>query len=224
MAKANPSAEPSMEEILASIRRIISDDGEATPSQPAAAANDPEPDAGESQVTEDDLDRLFASGASEDEDEADAVGEADVLELDETMAAVVDEGPEIVEGLRPDESDVTFADDVPEIVDENGGLDWEEPEPEAPPPPPPPRAESRRPDPEPAPEDEEPLVSPQTGASVNAAFGQLTHTILSANARTLDDLVKEMLRPMLKAWLDENLPAVVERLVRAEIERVSRGR
>ncbi len=44
------------------------------------------------------------------------------------------------------------------------------------------------------------------------------------NARTLEDLVKEMLRPMLKAWLDDNLPGLVERIVRAEIERVSRGR
>ncbi len=48
--------------------------------------------------------------------------------------------------------------------------------------------------------------------------------MLTQNARTLEDLVKEMLRPMLKSWLDDNLPAVVERLVRAEIERVSRGR
>ena len=72
--------------------------------------------------------------------------------------------------------------------------------------------------------DDEQLLSEATGATVNAAFGQLSHTILSANAKTLDDLVKEMLRPMLRAWLDENLPVIVERLVRAEIERVSRGR
>ena len=44
------------------------------------------------------------------------------------------------------------------------------------------------------------------------------------NARTLEDLVKEMLQPLLKTWLDDNLPGLVERLVRAEIERVSRGR
>ncbi len=44
------------------------------------------------------------------------------------------------------------------------------------------------------------------------------------NARTLEDLVKEMLRPMLKSWLDDNLPGLVERIVKAEIERVSRGR
>jgi hypothetical protein len=44
------------------------------------------------------------------------------------------------------------------------------------------------------------------------------------NARTIEDLIKDMLRPMLKTWLDDNLPGMVERIVRAEIERVSRGR
>ena len=46
---------------------------------------------------------------------------------------------------------------------------------------------------------------------------------LQADARTLEDLDKEMLRPMLKSWLDDNLPSLVERIVKAEIERVSRG-
>ena len=45
------------------------------------------------------------------------------------------------------------------------------------------------------------------------------HTVLTPERRTLEDLVKDMLRPMLKSWLDDNLPALVERLVRAEIER-----
>jgi hypothetical protein len=48
--------------------------------------------------------------------------------------------------------------------------------------------------------------------------------VLVQNARTLEDLVREMLAPLLKTWLDDNLPGLVERLVRAEIERVSRGR
>ena len=68
------------------------------------------------------------------------------------------------------------------------------------------------------------LVSPATGAAVDQAFNSLAQTVLVQNARTIEDLVKEMLRPMLKAWLDENLPGLVERLVRAEIERVTRGR
>ncbi len=69
-----------------------------------------------------------------------------------------------------------------------------------------------------------PLLSNTASAAVDSAFRSLAHTVLSQNARTLDDLVKDMLRPMLKSWLDDNLPGLVERLVRAEIERVSRGR
>jgi cell pole-organizing protein PopZ len=215
MAKASAAVEPSMEEILASIRRIISDDGSAA-AKPAAA---PEESAGESHVTEEDLDRLFAQGndTSGDEDSG------EVLDLAEAeVEAEADDPLDLVEGFGSDEADVAFSDPAPDLAPEEDPVAWETvasvPEPE-PAPSPPPRA-SRKPEPA----AEEPLTSVETGASVNAAFGQLTHTILSANARTLDDLVKEMLRPMLKAWLDENLPAVVERLVRAEIERVSRGR
>ncbi len=68
------------------------------------------------------------------------------------------------------------------------------------------------------------LLSRTTSAAVDSAFNALAQTVLVQNARTLEDLVREMLRPMLKSWLDENLPGMVERLVRAEIERVSRGR
>jgi uncharacterized protein len=70
----------------------------------------------------------------------------------------------------------------------------------------------------------EALLSPRTTAAVDLAFNTLAQTVLVQNSRTLDDLVREMLKPMLKAWLDDNLPNLVERLVRAEIERVSRGR
>ena len=67
------------------------------------------------------------------------------------------------------------------------------------------------------------ILSHSTVSAVESAFNTLAHTVLSNNARTLEDLVKEMLRPMLKSWLDDNLPALVERIVKAEIERVSRG-
>ena len=70
----------------------------------------------------------------------------------------------------------------------------------------------------------ESLLSSSTAAAVDSAFNTLAQTVLVQNARTIEDLVKEMLRPMLKGWLDDNLPGLVERLVRAEIERVSRGR
>jgi cell pole-organizing protein PopZ len=69
----------------------------------------------------------------------------------------------------------------------------------------------------------QPILSRSTVSAVESAFNSLANTVLSNNARTLEDLVKEMLRPMLKSWLDDNLPGLVERIVKAEIERVSRG-
>ncbi|RTL54686.1 MAG: DUF2497 domain-containing protein [Bradyrhizobiaceae bacterium] len=68
------------------------------------------------------------------------------------------------------------------------------------------------------------MLSNATSAAVESAFNALANTVLSNNARTLEDLVREMLRPMLKSWLDDNLPGLVERIVKAEIERVARGR
>ena len=81
-----------------------------------------------------------------------------------------------------------------------------------------------RPMPAPPASDYQGLISNATVSAVDSAFNTLAHTVLGNNARTLEDLVKEMLRPMLKGWLDDNLPTMVERIVRAEIERVSRGR
>jgi cell pole-organizing protein PopZ len=51
----------------------------------------------------------------------------------------------------------------------------------------------------------------------------LAHTVMTGDAETLEDMMREMLRPMLRAWLDDNLPSMVERLVREEIERIKRG-
>ncbi|MGZ3359475.1 MAG: PopZ family protein [Xanthobacteraceae bacterium] len=68
------------------------------------------------------------------------------------------------------------------------------------------------------------LLSGAAASAVDSAFNELAHTVQVRNGRTLEDFIGELLRPMLKTWLDENLPAMVERLVRAEIERVSRGR
>jgi uncharacterized protein len=82
------------------------------------------------------------------------------------------------------------------------------------------------PAPAPAPQPAAPspeLLSQAAGASVANAFASLSSTLIAGNARTLEDLMKDMLRPMLKTWLDDNLPSIVEKLVRAEIERVARG-
>jgi hypothetical protein len=71
---------------------------------------------------------------------------------------------------------------------------------------------------------EQGLISPATAAAVDAALNTLAEAVQVRNGRSLEEVVTELLRPMLKSWLDENLPGLVERLVRAEIERVTRNR
>jgi uncharacterized protein len=70
---------------------------------------------------------------------------------------------------------------------------------------------------------EEPLLSPAADEAAALSFGALTASLDVRSAELADELVRDTLRPMLKRWLDENLPAIVERLVRAEIQRVARG-
>ncbi|MEN3211184.1 DUF2497 domain-containing protein [Methylorubrum populi] len=201
MSAASPKVqdktqEPSMEEILASIRRIIADDQAPKPAEAEAPPPPPAP----------------------------PPAEDDVLDL-----------AEVAEPVRKPEP-VAF--DLPEIDFRMPEFE-PEPEPDFEPPTaakPDPFDFELEPEPEPAPkvtqrvraavEEEvtERLVSSSTVDSVGQNFQLLAHTVLSQNARTLEDLVKEMLRPMLKSWLDDNLPHMVERLVRSEIERVTRGR
>ena len=67
------------------------------------------------------------------------------------------------------------------------------------------------------------LISDQAGRQVAAAFGELSEAFAASRRRSFDEMAEEMLRPMLQDWLDNNLPTLVERLVREEIERVARG-
>jgi len=60
-------------------------------------------------------------------------------------------------------------------------------------------------------------------ASVRAAFNTLLASRFVQHSDIIVGLTREMLRPLLKSWLDENLPSIVERLVSAEIERIARG-
>jgi hypothetical protein len=223
MTQAAKAQEPSMEEILASIRRIIADDDAAKsppppeppkpppvappPLRPVAAAPPPPPAPepafvpvpAEPPVSETVLDEMLAelnaTAAPVTQDAEDMAD--DVLDLTEDMAGPAnpaDAGFRTIDG----QSDIVFEDNPPEP-------------PEAP----------RLQFPE---RSHRPLMSSATSSAVDSAFNTLAHTVLVQNARTLEDLVKEMLQPLLKSWLDDNLPGLVERLVRAEIERVSRGR
>lgn len=67
------------------------------------------------------------------------------------------------------------------------------------------------------------LLSAQADASVSGAFEALTRSMVFQNSPFMEETVRDLLRPMLKQWLDDNLPPLVERLVRSEIERVARG-
>jgi uncharacterized protein len=215
MAQPAKAQEPTMEEILASIRRIIADDDAAKPqskpaspkpSEPPARAAPPVAAAPSEPMGQDDIDAMLSAVEDDLDDVVPAQSEspAEVLELTEAMATPPPEPKPPAFRKIDAEQDVVF-DEPP-------------PAPSAPPQSPPPRSDLTHDGSEP------PLLSPAATAVVNSAFGTLAHSMLVQNAKTLEDLVKEMLRPLLKAWLDDNLPTLVERLVRAEIERVSRGR
>lgn len=68
-----------------------------------------------------------------------------------------------------------------------------------------------------------PIVSGAAGESVATAFNMLLASRFARHSDVVIDLTRDMLRPMLKAWLDRNLPLIVERLVSAEIERLARS-
>jgi len=67
------------------------------------------------------------------------------------------------------------------------------------------------------------IVSPEVGRKVAQSFDNLALAVDQGARRSFDEIAQEMLQPMLQEWLDDNLPTLVERLVREEIERVARG-
>jgi hypothetical protein len=241
--------EPSMEEILASIRRIIADDEAKPPvaekpSDPPAQAKPPEkpaaapaakapamsdippsaipaaqaatakaapppvkpaPPAPAAPNSQDDIDALLngLDEATTPEEIRPPLPDGDVFELTDEMA--VPEPPQPSFHKIEPQDDLEFTETAAKALRRPPA--FEPPPFETPAAPPP-----------------QPMLSRSTVSAVESAFNTLAHTVLSNNARTLEDLVKEMLRPMLKSWLDDNLPGLVERIVKAEIERVSRGR
>ena len=253
MAQSEATADPSMEEILASIRKIIAEDGDTNRPGPPhlAVVGDPESDATPGiDKTAEDL-PVEAGGGSggeggplpEQSAEADQDAprepsdiEMDMAELDKIEAALSDEDDNMIEeddqsatGFAAEESEAEAEPiwNAPEYDDPAAAEDASFNDTDA-------RLQStdvdalaaamaadrvadqaaanRR------------LLSPPADEAVQSAFNQLADIILSEQTRTLEDLVKDMMKPMLRHWLDDNLPVLVERLVREEIERVSRGR
>lgn len=159
MALQDPQAEPSMEEILASIRRIISEEEQA-PAEP-------------------------------------------VLDLTEHAQEPVAAAPQA-------EDDIVFEAVEPVVIEEA---------------PPPPRPAPRTPAPEAAASvTPETIISPPTASAAAGAMARLAGTLRVADTpgQTVEGVVRELLKPMLKEWLDHNLPAIVEARVEAELERIAR--
>ncbi len=185
------AADPSMEDILASIRRILSED-EAAAGSTAEPAPPP-------------------------------LAEPDVLALDTSMLVV-----EPPQAAPPEPSPAE-----PALPDP--GLPPDEPGPPEPVALEAPALAEQAVEPDPSvtaePVGFEPvtagLVAPEAAAAAASSVGTLVRTLAEHHSLsvyrggpTLEDIVREEMRPILKAWLDENLPPLVERLVRAEIERV----
>lgn len=166
MSEAGGNAEPSMDEILASIRKIISEDDEK---EPVAAAAEEEP-----------------------------------LVLDEEA---VDE----IELVDEAEEEIELVGEMEEEVEEQGdGVDsQDEPEElEVPLPPPPPASEA--------------LVGDETRQQAASSLTSLSAAISEHRpGLTVEQLAEDLMRPMLREWLDANLPDMVERLVQKEIQRMA---
>ena len=176
---ANATTEPSMEEILASIRRIIADEKD-TPADVVAEAETP--------------------------------AKEDVLELTQMV--------------QDDGSVVNVKDDPMPVFEPVAAA----PEPAyvAPPPPPPipPVLEKQ---------DADALLSSMATSAATSSLAALASTVqmerkasfpgftpLGDGAKSLEDIVMDLMRPMLKDWLDSNLPPIVERIVQKEVERIAR--
>jgi len=248
--------EPSMEEILSSIRRIIADE-ETEESKPDDELQ------GEAAAENSGLDALEMLDDDDDDDDVDDT--TDVLEL---TSVVDDDGGiveldtstpapttlEIVDDSIDEDDDIEIDDDIPSI-DDLTETDIVEPEPvemlpeiDLTP------VEAETPAPEPVhtmpvntidavtiQEDEpavstkkaesEALLSTGTASTTTGAFAKLSkafrptpveESVADGAGRTVEQFIEDMARPMLKDWLDENMPAIVERLVQKEIQKIAR--
>jgi uncharacterized protein len=185
MSEANAAQEPTMEEILASIRRIISED-EAPAAQAAEPQAAPAPEPEPAAVAHEEPAPPPPPAAPPRAEE--------VLELTQRVEP---------EPPRPAPQAAPAA--APQSL---GDLDFSDAH-VAEPPPHTPTQES--------------LVSDRAASAAASHFGALAQSLaMPAAGRTLEDVVKELIKPLLKEWLDAHLPKIVEASVAAEVERISR--
>ncbi len=222
----NLQKEPSMEEILASIRRIIEDSDQAGPADAKA-------DAPAASLVKPVTSEALALG----ETEADETDETGMVETERTTGRIFGEEeratPADNEASAAEEeglptwataSDVAPEDEAAAAEDDAGWSVALETEIDPGPPP-------SRPGEDSAPQPfaavaggrASSILSEQTSRQVAAAFEELSDAFAENRRQRFDDMAAEMMRPMLQEWLDNNLPTLVEKLVREEIERVARG-
>ena len=220
-----------MEDILASIRRIIADD-QSQGTRPGTGNGTRRGVNSQAPIVEAEKNSARARTAYDDVLDLARLTPAVVSEQS-FKSTVVDQRSQPVEKLLSDSHQVSFAigeepleDDesdsfVEQATESASGLRARMPEPAA-------QADVGQGESthlvtyEEDPSDEA-LISEPLGASVMSAFETLAATVVLQNTPMLEGVMRDLLRPMLKTWLDDNLPALVERLVRTEIERVARG-
>ncbi len=223
--------EPSMDEILSSIRQIIADDDAGAapkrpvvPTPPPARSFVPPPAAAPAPVR-----------MQDPEPEPLALSPEQILRdtaaEDEAMPGL--SYSELLNGAGATELSASLVD-----PDDIAFEQEEEPAPVpvfAPPPQPRAIAPAPRPavsvaaaapmpDPKLSSDIAEQLLEPTTQSAVKSTFAKLSNLQTVGSGVTIEEMMRDMLRPMLKEWLDENLPSVVERMVEKEIARVSRGK
>lgn len=204
MAEPKTEQEPSIEEILESIRQIISDDTETAPAGPGVDLSQAKPATPPPQTM------TFAQEvASVDADDS-------VIDLTEIVAAERDNGPgpdlsvsAAEEDISAIEIDLREISDTPQDIPEEGSASM-----------------AAKPDIS----ADTTVLSENTADAATAAMARLLASNVAVErdepARvgrvTLEDLTREMLRPMIKTWLDQNLPRVIEKIVAREVEKLAR--
>ena len=205
--------EPSIEEILDSIRQIISEDEEME--EPEPVEEKPEVEAeplDQSAIDDMDFDTPAPEPVEEEPEPEPKAEEEDVLELTELVNSEENSiDIDMVEGDEVEEAEPSSGADS-EPVEEPEPEPMPEPEPEL----------ISEPAVEPEPDGESLLTAAAETAAMSAVSDLVRKTAVVNSSLTLEDIVRTELNPLLREWLDKHLPTVIERLVKEELERVSK--
>ena len=231
MAEENENQEPkegeeeqSMDEILGSIREILSDEDQENQSEAVASANNTE----EEQVDESDATQSPEpeESSSEDAEIADPEATADTAVQDvEAMSDSESDMADQMEANEAEDATDNEAEDATDNESSDGGSELED------------NSDTEEPNefleltkdmiapPPPDFDAGSPIVSGATQTASADPLQELAKALLNRRDiaignrdMTLEGLIREILRPLLKEWLDDNLPYLIERLVKKEID------